>query len=190
MTDTTITREDWLNAVLHGTVKTLLNEAGTDVPADCRVSVGFPGGGSARKRIGECWPRARSADKVNEIFLSPVLRDPMQILETLVHEAIHASDDCASGHKGHFARVARRVGLEGKLTATYAGPVLKGRLQAVLDAMPPLPHGALMLGGIKKQTTRLIKHECEACGAIWRMTSKYAAVLCPCCGSHELIIGG
>lgn len=183
---TNITREDWLQAVLHGTVATILREAGTEVPADCRVSMGFPGGGSARKRIGECWPRGRSADKVNEIFINPTLQDLHSILATLVHEAIHASDDCASGHKGHFARIARKVGLEGPLTATHAGPVLSGRLQQIIEKMPAFPHGKLNLGGVKKQSTRMLKFECNECGAIWRMSAKWEPSSCPCCGSADI----
>jgi hypothetical protein len=145
--------------------------------------MGFPGGGSARKRIGECWPRGRSNDKVNEIFLNPIMQDLPTILHILVHEAIHAADDCASGHKGFFARIARKVGLEGPLTATHAGPVLKARLAQVIEAMPPFPHGGLTLGG-KKQTTRMVKHECHECGAIWRMAAKWEVTTCPCCGGE------
>ena len=55
MTKTIKTREEWLNVVLHKHVAKLLKDkAGVTLPTDCKVSVGFPGGGSARKRIGEC----------------------------------------------------------------------------------------------------------------------------------------
>lgn len=178
------TREAYLNEFLHGPIAAWLAEAGTTLPADCRVSIGFPGGGSARKRIGECWPRGRSADKVNEIFINPTMSNVREIIAVLVHEAIHASDDCASGHKGHFARVAHAVGLEGKLTATHAGPVLKAKIEAAIAVRPELKHGALMLGGLKKQTTRMVKHECHECGAIWRMAAKWEVTVCPCCGEE------
>jgi hypothetical protein len=181
-----MTREEWLNAALHGPVASLLVKAGTDVPLDCRVSVGFPGGGSARKRIGECWPRQRSADKVNEIFISPVLADPEIMLATLVHEAIHASDNCASGHRGHFARVARACDLQGKLTATHAGPTLQASIKGWIADLPRLTHGALSLSGIKKQTTRMIKHQCFDCGAIWRASVRWEMELCPCCASKYI----
>ena len=181
-----MTREDWLNAALHGPIAELLAQAGTSVPADCRVSVGFPGGGSARKRIGECWPRARSADKVNEIFISPVLADKFKMLEVLVHEAVHASDDCKSGHKGHFARVARACDLQGKLTATHAGAGLSAMIRAWIETLPAMSHGALMLGGVKKQSTRMLKHECNDCGAIWRASARWEMVCCPCCGGTDI----
>lgn len=181
-----MTREEWLNAALHGPIAELLRAAGTEVPADCRVSVGFPGGGSARKRIGECWPRERSADKVNEIFISPVLGDKFKLLEVLVHEAVHASDNCRSGHRGHFARVARACDLQGKLTATHAGAELSDNIKAWIATLPEMSHGALALGGVKKQSTRMLKHECDECGAIWRMSAKWHPESCPCCGSMEI----
>jgi hypothetical protein len=48
-----MTREEWLNKALHKHVAPLLAKHGATVPKDCLVSVGWPGGGSARKRIGE-----------------------------------------------------------------------------------------------------------------------------------------
>ena len=60
------TREAWLNQALAKMAPLFKDKAGVEIPSDARVSVGFPGGGSARKRIGECWPRERSQDKVNE----------------------------------------------------------------------------------------------------------------------------
>jgi hypothetical protein len=176
------TREEYLNELLHGPIAAWLADAGAIVPEDARVSIGFPGGGSARKRIGECWPRSRSSAKVNEIFISPVLGDDLvQTIDVLVHEAIHASDDCASGHKGHFARVARRVGLQGKMTSTCAGPALRAAIEAAIALRAPYPAGSLTLSGRKVQKTRMVKHECHECGAIWRMAAKWEVVSCPVC---------
>lgn len=73
---------------------------GVSVPADVQVSCGFPGGGSVFKRIGECWPRARSAGKVNQVFINPTQSDTVRVLGVLGHELIHAADDCKSGHRG------------------------------------------------------------------------------------------
>jgi hypothetical protein len=168
-----MTREEWLNLALNELRPLFKTKAAVEVPADARVSVGFPGGGSARKRIGECWPRARSTDKVNEIFISPVLSNPMRMLDVLVHEAIHAIDDCVSGHKKAFKSIAVAVGLEGKMTATKAGAELTAELQTIIDRLPPLTHGALDLAGRKKQPTRLLKLECDSCGMIIRTTSKW-----------------
>jgi hypothetical protein len=178
------TREEWLNVVLHKHVAKLLKtKAGVTLPADCKVSVGFPGGGSARKRIGECWPRARSSIKVNEIFLNPSMKDVTRLLDVLVHEAIHAADDCASGHKGFFTRTAKAVGLEGKMTATHAGPELALWIKDTITMMPTFDYGSLDLSGRKRQTTRMIKHEHVECGAVWRAAAKWGdSIACPFCG--------
>ena len=181
-----MTREEWLNAALTELRPLFQAKAQATIPADTRVSVGFPGGGSARKRIGECWPRARSKDGVNEIFISPVLQDPMRMLDVLAHEAIHAIDDCVSGHKKPFKTIALAVGLTGKMTATVAGEELKKELEAIVERLPKLSHGALDLNGRKKQPTRLLKLECESCGMIIRTTSKWIEQtgnpLCACGG--------
>ena len=179
-----LTREQWLNAALLHVARRIADKTDSQLPVDCRVSVGFPGGGSARKRIGECWPRARSADKVNEIFISPVLREPAQMLDVLVHEAIHAVDDCQHGHKAAFKQLATAVGLVGKMTATSAGPALQVWIADTLKALPPLTHGALSLDGRTKQGTRMLKLECADCGYTVRTTAKWLDMGTPtcCCG--------
>lgn len=187
MTTKTLTREQWLNNLLHNRIAKLLKDkAGVTLPKDCKVSVGFPGGGSARKRIGECWTRSRSSLKVNEIFLSPAVTDVAKLADVLVHEAIHAADDCKSGHKGFFRRTALAVGLEGKMTATRAGKELAEWIQIQLSTMPEFAYGSLDLSGRKVQTTRMIKHECPECGAVWRAASKWGnSIACPFC-AHAL----
>lgn len=179
-----ITREQWLNLALDQLRPLFRDKAGAEIPQDARVSVGFPGGGSARKRVGECWPRARSRDGINEIFISPVVSEPLRMLDILAHEAIHALDDCASGHGKAFKRIAVAIGLAGKMTATVAGDDLKAELQRIVDNLPPLTHGALDLSGRKKQPTRLLKLECHGCGMIIRTTAKWiderGAPTCAC----------
>lgn len=177
------TREQWLNTALHKHIAPFLAQHGAIVPADCRVSIGFPGGGSARKRIGECWPRARSKNGVNEIFINPVLDDRSRLLDILVHEAIHAADDCKSGHKGFFRRVAVAIGLTGKMTATVAGPELQARIGRWIVALPDLTHGALDISQRKKQGTRMLLVLCPGCGCKARMTRQWLdAVGAPTCG--------
>lgn len=182
-----LTREQWLNIALHKHVAPLLKDkAGVELPADCKVSVGFPGGGSARKRIGECWPRERSSLKVNEIFLNPAMNSVPKLMDVLVHEAIHAADNCASGHKGFFRRTAKSVGLTGKMTATSAGPELAKWIEATIAKMPAFDYGSLNLDGRKKQSTRMLKVICGECGYTLRTTQKWVEVGLPtcCCGGE------
>lgn len=188
------TREAWLEAAVAALRPLFEEKAGVTVPT-VRVSVGFAGGrGRKNTTIGQCWPTVLSGDKVAQVFVSPVLEDVEQILATLVHELVHAADDCESGHKGEFTRIARAVGLEGKLTATHAGDDLKETLGEIHSkVLGKFPHAALSAGdgadGPKKQGTRMLKTICVAADEgeevyTVRMTRKwldtYGAPICPC----------
>ena len=92
----TITREQWLqNAVIALTP--LFSTKGYSVP-NCHVSCGFASSDVKRGHIGQCWGTKASADKVNQIFISPALSDSVAVLDTLMHELIHAVDDCKNKH--------------------------------------------------------------------------------------------
>ncbi|MFD6638362.1 hypothetical protein ACFWDN_21375 [Micromonospora chalcea] len=192
--ETVATREAWLMGAVEA-LTPVFAEQGATLPA-VRVSVGWPGGrGKKNAVIGQCWNSHASADKVPQVFISPVLDDAAQVLATLVHELVHAWDDCKSGHKGDFAKLAKRLGLEGKMTATVAGEVLKARLAEIAEALGVYPHARLSTGeggaGEKKQTTRMLKVECADCGYTARTTKKWleevGAPLCPC-NREEMVI--
>ena len=185
------TREEWLTAALQPIARHIADKAGDIMPEAVKASCGFPGGGSARKRIGECWSTQSSAAHVAEIFISPVMSDPVRILDVLLHEAIHATVGVEHGHKAPFKRVAVACGLTGKMTATIAGPELELVLQDIAVELGPYPHGALSLSDRKKQKTRLVKCECKTCGYIVRTPFKWieaaGAPLCPCsCSAMSL----
>lgn len=186
-------RETWLQAGVAGLEK-IFTDAGYTLPA-VKVSCSWPGGGSARKRIGECWSRSASAAKINEIFISPTVSEPVAALDILAHELCHAVDDCASGHRKPFAKIAKAIGLEGKMTATVAGPLLLPKLQAIAVKLGDYPHATLSLAGRKKQGTRMIKVECSDCGGVFRTTQKWLdeaehALCCPFCRSEDVSING
>lgn len=183
------TREQWLNHALELCREHIQAKASQTVPASTRVSCGFPGGGSARKRIGECWPDSASADASTEIFISPTLDDTATVLSTLLHEAIHAAVGCAVGHKGPFKRAAIACGLIGKMTATEAGPELLTIFDQWSITLGAYPHARLSMSERKKQTTRLVKCTCPSCGYVVRTTAKWimqsGAPLCPTCEAEE-----
>lgn len=191
------TREEWLVAAVAA-LAPLFAEAGEELPA-VRVSVGWPGGnGRKNSVIGQCWATSQSADKVAQLFISPVLDDAARVLDVLAHELVHAVDDCQSGHKGRFAKIAKAIGLEGKMTATVAGAELKAKLEAIVAELGPYPHAALAAGqgadGPKKQGTRMLKVECaEGSGYVVRMTRKWldevGAPTCPC-HSEQMVEAG
>jgi len=190
------TREHWLElAVLK--LRPLFAEIDVELP-NVRVSVGWPsrgGVGAKKKVIGQCWKTTVAGDNVSQIFISPVLgtaneADAIQLLGVLAHELIHAADDCESGHKGAFGKMARALGLAGKLTATVVDPdsELYRQLAVILDDLGPLPHAALnpfeMEKQRPKQGTRMLKLTCPNDGYTARTTRKWlddlGAPKCPC----------
>jgi hypothetical protein len=178
----TLTREEWLQAGINGLAE-MFAEIGETIP-DVYVSVGYPKGARGKgKAIGQCHPAILSGDEKAHVFIHPCLTDSAQVLAVLAHEMIHALDNCESGHKGRFAKVAKAFGLEGKMTETTAGADLLERLNDLVSQLGEYPHATLKESG-KKQSTRMIKCECEWCGYIVRTSNKWieemGAPICPC----------
>jgi hypothetical protein len=192
-----LNRENWLTEAAHIILDDLLMPrvdyfAPIYTKPPFRVSVGFTGARTS-KAIASCFVRAASQDKVNEIFVSPEHNNSLEVLASLTHELVHAIDDCESGHKNFFAKLARAAGLEGKLTATVAGDWLKNWLQQnIIAALGDIPHGKLELAKAKKkQGTRMIKIECHACTFSFRASQTQIAklptdALCPACSAAFL----
>ncbi len=189
-----VTREQWLElAVLK--LRRLFEEIDVEVP-EVRVSVGWPSKGGLRatgKVVGQCWKGCVSTDGVAQVFISPVLgADPVQHLGVLLHELVHASDDCDSGHRGHFAKTARALGLAGKMTTTVVPEdgELAERLRGFLEQLGEYPHATMDAIEVEKerirtkQSARMIKIECPNDGYIARTTRKWLDELglptCPC----------
>lgn len=187
-------REQWLAKAAAHIAERVFKPAGIDLPVDFKVSCSWPGGGSASKRFGECWPRAASAAKVNEVFISPTISSAMAALGILTHELAHVADDCKSGHKGAFKRHAVAVGLIGEMTATVAGPLLQPKLQKIAGDLGAYPHATLSLAGRKKQGTRMIKVECPECSGVFRTTQKWIkqadGLRCPFCSCDDVHVEG
>lgn len=181
-----IYREAWLHKAIKA-LTPMFAEKGINLPPKVQVSCGFPGGGSARKRIGECWNTNAAGDGVNHIFISPRLEQPVIVLATLIHELIHAADNCENGHKAPFKSMAVAMGLEGKMTATVPGDELIETLKGVAEKLGDYPHKALSadVAG-KKQTTRMLKAVCIAGGSDYKvrltrkMVDEYGFPKCPC----------
>lgn len=147
------TREQWLEAAI-GELQPVFAEVGKDaLAARVRPSVGFPKG--ARKAIGQCFDGTASADERPHVFISPVLVEPVTVLATLAHELVHAIEGCKAGHRGPFAKTAKAIGLEGKMTATVAGDALRAKLTAISETLGEYPHAALIPAEKKKAGSRL-----------------------------------
>lgn len=187
-----MTREEWLNMQVTA-LRPLFQDAGYPLPDKIAVTCGWPAvkAMGKQRRIGECWNPECSREGTTEIFISPLLSETMSeqgVVPTLYHELIHAAVGTHHGHKGAFAKAAKKLGLTGKMTATVAGAELLGRLTAVLVPFD-YPHSTLDATKVKrepKQTTRMVKCECDECGYVVRTTRKWlterGAPICPCNG--------
>jgi hypothetical protein len=162
------TREEWLNQAADLLFTLTLDQVAAShsiTKHAYKISVGKVQGTHA---IGCCYPRARSESGINELFLAPHVDCSSSILATLVHELLHALDDCQHGHKGTFAKMATQAGLIGKMTATTAGEELQLIIDDIIDALGNIPHTALDTSPVKKQATRSLLVECTQPDCDWR----------------------
>lgn len=216
-----IDRETWLNAaaviMISEKFDTLEYLDGYKWPVPYRLSVGhIPGTRIVSNVLGCCIQSIASATGHCEIFITPYGDDSLKICATLIHELVHASEDNASGHAthGHFGKVARGIGLEGPLTATHAGPELVKLFDQIIEALGPIPHGAINLsgqpndgdkpgkpsspagprpstGGKKPSTgSRMKKSACDSCDFSYRASQKNLDMVtnhtCPACQSGTM----
>ena len=110
-----------------------------------KVSVGFPSTGGKGRHLGQCWSSKSAEDNINQIFIAPHLKTPLDFLDTLVHELVHAVDDCQSGHGDNFKKIALDVGLKGPMRSAGAGDWLKQDLIQIAESLGNFPHGRLSL---------------------------------------------
>lgn len=191
------TREGWLNELIT-TLRPRLSNLGYGLPDEIRISCGFPSTralSTSKRRVGECWGHQASGDGATNIFISPVLEDPLAVADVTVHELGHASVGVEAGHKGPFRAYMKTLGLVGKPTATEAGPELKAYLEKVVLELGAYPNSKLnkTAGPEKKQTTRMVKATCvnpeeHADPYIVRLSKKALAIgvpTCPCGNEME-----
>ena len=187
-------RESWLteagNLILDDILTPIVLASGyTFDRPQFRISIGFPKHSRGGKAIAVCFIRAASSDGVNEIFINPELDDPIKVMEAMVHELVHAYDDCASGHRNFFATVARKAGLEGPLTSTIAGDKLMATMTEYAGLLGVFPHRKMQL-----------KVSCDhkGCEFIFRTSQVQLSKLfqegmeapyCPACDVGHLHIG-
>ena len=186
------TREEWLNAAAKA-IRILFDEIGAAEYPRFRVSCGFPKGG--RKAIGQAWSAKASGDATAEVFISPKLEQLAEVgkagvLDVLLHEMIHVIDRNENGHKGPFRKMAKALGLEGKMTETVPSEALVNRLLELTSQLGTYPHAQLSSLTIAKQTTRMLRIQCPACGFICRTTQKWLdEVGPPTCGCGTVMQG-
>ena len=185
-------REDWLQQMID-LLRPDFEQIGSPLPEKIRVSCGFPSKSalaSKGRRIGECWGVESSEDKSYQVFISPLLKEGIEVTSTLVHELVHTAVGIECKHRGPFVKVANAIGLEGKMTETTAGEALIARLKELIEQLGEYPHARLVASNKPKtQTTRMLKVTCKQCGCVVRMTRKWldeaGLPTCGCGGEME-----
>jgi hypothetical protein len=177
-----LTREQWLNSAVE-VLKPIFTEKGYIVPK-VNVSCGFPSTGKDR-HIGQCWAKETSEADVNEIFISPKLDDPIEVLDTLVHELVHAVDNCKHSHGAEFKKIALSIGLEGKMRQAAAGEKLKVRLKEMAIALGEYPHKKLKFYTKIRTYKPRPRAVCKDCGYQLNIQKKWLHYGPPLCPVHK-----
>ena len=177
------TREDWLQAAV-AELRPLFDLNGFPLPDKIRVTCGFPSSRAKanNRSIGEHWSPSASEDGTHEILISPVVDDQYDVFGILVHELCHAATD-GDGHGRQFGKIARAMGLKGKLTATTIDDLFRANFSQLVGGLGEYPHARLNVSSRKVQSTRMLKAVCPACGYTIRLTQKWADLGLPVCNA-------
>jgi len=194
-------RESWLSAAAIMLQHEVFPAAGIDPAAwesyryrvACGFPIGFRGSRTGKVTLGQAFDPSISADGTFEVFINPILDNPVDVIAVLAHELIHVEAGIACGHRGRFASVARAIGLTGPMTATVPGDELRGKLQRIVAELGVYPHAKVNPNARRKQGTRLLKLQCGSCNWTARLSGLqarrlHAASACPVCASVNSLI--
>jgi hypothetical protein len=187
------TREEWLG-LLAESIAPRFADLGKPLPA-VRLTCGWPisGGrpGAKKTTIGQCFAPSVSKDGTSEVFISPILDEPLKVAEVVTHELAHAAVGVEHGHRSPFVRVIRALDLGGKPTATEPTDEFEAWIRPTLDDLGAYPHAAMdpRNASIKRQSTRQMRVSCLDCDAegepyIVRMSRKTIERGTPICPIH------
>jgi len=177
-----LSRENYLIQATEIMRKSLFEPKGYKVPK-VELSISWSTRGNNHKNTGNakvlglCFPKEMHAGGINQITITPnldgsTIAGSIKILGVLVHELVHAVDNCVSGHGKAFRDCATAVGLTGKMTATTESEELKKYLtESIINKLGIFPHEKVTLSG-KKQSTRNIKVACDCCDFSFRTSRK------------------
>ena len=174
-------RESWLLAAVDLLRPVFLAKSHV-IPTDVMVSCGFASTGTRSHHIGQCWSKRSSTNGQNQIFISPALHEPVEVLDTLVHELVHAVDDCEHKHGKEFKKIALSLGMNGPMRSAGAGPELKEKLKDLAQKLGTYPHGKLQVAHRKAVSRARARAKCPECGfqvPMYRKFLAYGPPLCP-----------
>ena len=205
------TREQWLIDIKNDVEVSVFNKHGYKLPKKINLTVSEPKGRKSNakggKVIGQCLATELSTGGFNEIYITPdndgqTVENSVKVIGIVIHELIHAYDNCKSGHKNKqvedsnkepFVKVMNTIGLTGKPTATVIEEKseLDKLARKLIKKFGKFPHFEVKENP-KKQGTRLIKISCSNCAMILRgsQTVIDAGIfnICPSCEAEESLI--
>lgn len=182
-TRTEKTREAWLLEAVEK-LKPVFKRQGFDVPK-VQVSCGFTSSGKNR-HAGECWSKMATNAAINEIYISPKYDDAIQVMDILVHELVHAVDNCQHKHGKEFKEIALAVGLEGKMRSASAGATLLSELTEIAKTLSPYPHVKLNIPMSTRSYKPRPKARCSECGYEIGIFKKWQHLGAPMCPVHKI----
>lgn len=183
-------REEWLLIAIEH-LRPLFQGQGHKIP-NVKVSCSWPSSGAlgrVRRNTGEYWAPEVTKDGIPQVFISPLLDEvstEQGVLAVLTHELCHVVLGPEAKHGKKFCNLMERLGMMPKFTESHAGDSLQSKFEQIEQSLGNYPHGAICPKEKiqKKQSTRLLKSECEHCGYTVRVTQKWLDVGPPHCPMH------
>ena len=189
------TREGWLVEAVAELKAGALARACIELPRPVKVAMGWPKGARGGAALGQCWASDQCEDGSNQVFISPRLTDPEEVLTVLAHELIHAADDCQSGHKGPFRDMAGRLGFLPPFAAvdmSNRDANLREEVAQLAAILGPIPNAAMKERTRGSVGSRQKKAECLSCGWLCRgsrarLDELPSPAICPRCETRALV---
>ena len=133
-------REEWLEAAVEK-LKPLFKLNKYDIPP-VKVGVGFASK-SPLKSLGQCWSDECTSYHTTHIFISPVHKTSVEVLDTLTHELLHSVLPVEAKHGPDFKAGMKQIGLEGPARSASAGAALREKLEVFAEELGDFPNSPL-----------------------------------------------
>jgi hypothetical protein len=150
-------REEWLVAAVAAIKTALFDPRELWLPPVIRISTGpCPG-----KAIAMCVDEECATDGSCNIFVSPMIDDPLVVIAAVTHELCHACVGNEAKHGGVFIKVFREIGFECKATQANVieGSEIHATLCGILIELGPYPHKQLVKKEKQKKAHKWISYK-------------------------------
>jgi hypothetical protein len=168
MSDTAIREAYMLNFI--DAARPIFEAEGFPIPYNLRASISLPSTGintRGTKQIrAQCFHPDASADGHWEIMVNPMTElDRVTIATVLTHELVHAAVGLECDHKGNFAKLAKAVGLTGKMTEANPSDIWFAWAQPILEQLGDIDFAQMVVTAPprKKSKTYLRNAKCNCC---------------------------